>query len=220
MRGPGTDSPIYHALGLATDLVVLNLAMVLLGVPVLTGGAVLTAGLAVSQRMVGGDSVRPLIEFGSAFRRGFLPATVAWLGGLLLAALLVWEWLIAGQLISATTGWLVRGLILLVGLLAALVSLWFWPLLARRLLSAERVAVAELPRLLQTALLVSLKHLPRSLVALLVVLGPVLIGLASPEVGARLLLWFGVVGVALAGYLVILLFRVPLGIHPVLAEDD
>ncbi len=218
MRGLGSDSRVYQALASATDLVVLNLAMVLAGLPLVTGGAVLTGGLAVSQGMVRGDGVRPLADFGTAFRRGFWPATVAWLGGLGLAGLLVWEWLIAGQLVSPLAGWLVRGLVLLVGLLAAMVALWFWPLLARRLHTAERVRLAELPRLLETALLASLQHLPRSLAGLLIGIGPILLAVVSPQVGARLLLWFGVVGVALAGYLVVLLLRVPLGIKPASGE--
>ena len=61
-----------------------------------------------------------------------------------LAGLLVWGWLIAGQLVSPLASWLVRGLVLLVGLLAAMVALWFW-LLARRLHTAEQVRLAELP---------------------------------------------------------------------------
>lgn len=210
----GSDSRFYQALASATDLVVLNLAMVLAALPLITGGAVLTGGLVVSQQMLQGNGVRPLADFGTAFRRSFWPATVAWLGGLGLAGLLVWEWLIAGQLVSPLAGWLVRGLVLLVGLLAAMVSLWFWPLLARRLHCDERVRLAELPRLLETALLASLQHLPRSLGGLLVGIGPILLGLASPQVGARLLLWFGVIGVALAGYLVLVLLRGPLGIRP------
>ena len=47
-------------------------------------------------------------------------------------------------------------------------GVWFWPLLARRALQDEPIGVAEVVPLLQTALLAGLKHLPRSLAALLV----------------------------------------------------
>ena len=70
--------PVYQALASATDLVVLNLAMVLAGLPLVTGGAVLTGGLAVSQGWSGATGA-PAGDFGTAFRRGFWPATVAWL---------------------------------------------------------------------------------------------------------------------------------------------
>ena len=79
MRGLGSDSRVYQALASATDLVVLNLAMVLAGLPLVTGGAVLTGGLAVSQGMVRGDGVRPLADFGTAFRLSGQPPS--WLGG-------------------------------------------------------------------------------------------------------------------------------------------
>ena len=92
-------------------------------------------------------------------------------------------------------------------------------MLARRALQDEPIGVAEVVPLLQTALLAGLKHLPRSLAALLVVLVPPLLGLVSAEIGARMLLWFAIIGCGLAAYLVVLLLHVPLGIQTRPDED-
>ena len=220
MKGLPSDSRFYQALGMAIDLVVLNLAMVVTGLPVVTGGAALVAGLLVCLRMVRGDAVRPIRDFLAAFGRAFLPATLVWLAGLGLAGLLAWEWVVAGRLVSPVAAAVTRGLVLLGGLLLGLAGVWFWPLLARRALQDEPIGVAEVVPLLQTALPAGLKHLPRSLAALLVVLVPPLLGLVSAEIGARMLLWFALIGCGLAAYLVVLLLHVPLGIQTRPAEDD
>lgn len=220
MKGLPSDSRFYQALGMAIDLVALNLAMVVTGLPVVTGGAALVAGLLVCLRMVRGDAVRPIRDFLAAFGRAFLPATLVWLAGLGLAGLLAWEWVVAGRLVSPVAAAVTRGLVLLGGLLLGLAGVWFWPLLARRALQDEPIGVAEVVPLLQTALLAGLKHLPRSLAALLVVLVPPLLGLVSAEIGARMLLWFALIGCGLAAYLVVLLLHVPLGIQTRPAEDD
>ena len=220
MKGLPSDSRFYQALGMAIDLVVLNLAMVVTGLPVVTGGAALVAGLLVCLRMVRGDAVRPIRDFLAAFGRAFLPATLVWLAGLGLAGLLAWEWVVAGRLVSPVAAAVTRGLVLLGGLLLGLAGVWFWPLLARRALQDEPIGVAEVVPLLQTALPAGLKHLPRSLAALLVVLVPPLLGLVSAEIGARMLLWFAIIGCGLSAYLVVLLLHVPLGIQTRPAEDD
>ena len=220
MKGLPSDSRFYQALGMAIDLVALNLAMVVTGLPVVTGGAALVAGLLVCLRMVRGDAVRPIRDFLAAFGRAFLPATLVWFAGLGLAGLLAWEWVVAGRLVSSVAAAVTRGLVLLGGLLLGLAGVWFWPLLARRALQDEPIGVAEVVPLLQTALLAGLKHLPRSLAALLVVLVPPLLGLVSAEIGARMLLWFALIGCGLAAYLVVLLLHVPLGIQTRPAEDD
>ena len=194
--------------------------MVVTGLPVVTGGAALVAGLLVCLRMVSGDAVRPIRDFLAAFGRAFLPATLVWLAGLGLAGLLAWEWVVAGRLVSPVAAAVTRGLVLLGGLLLGLAGIWFWPLLARRALQDEPIGVAEVVPLLQTALPAGLKHLPRSLAALLVVLVPPLLGLVSAEIGARMLLWFAIIGCGLAAYLVVLLLHVPLGIQTRPAEDD
>lgn len=212
------ESRLYRTLGLATDLVVLNLALVLVSLPVLTSGAGLLACFAVCLHMVQGSGSKPLRTFFASFKRGFVPATVLWLAMLIVGALLVWEWLVTGQLISAGLAWAIRAVLLLAALLLGLVNIWVWPLLAARINADERVRLTELPALLQTALLAGIKHLPRSLLGLLVVTLPPAIALVSVEIGARLILWFALIGWALACYLVVLLLRRPLGLE--LPADD
>ncbi len=212
MRGSASDSRLYHALSLATDLVVINLVLVLVSLPVVSIGAALTACLVVCMQLVAGTLARPLTEFFTAFGRAFWPATIVWLGSLGLGVLLVWEWAVAGQLVSPTLRLGVRGVILFAALVLVLVSIWFWPMLARRTMAGQQPRAGELVALLRDALLASVQQLPRSLAALAVVAAPVVVGMVSVEVGARLILWFVLIGFALAAYLVVLVLREPLGV--------
>lgn len=205
---------------LATDLVLVNLAMVLTSLPVVTAGAGLTAGLVVCLQMVSGTSSRPIRQFLQAFGRALVPATIVWLGGVSLGVLLVWEWVVAGRLALPIVVLAARTVVLAATLLLGLVGVWFWPLLARRVDAGNQVGMDEIIPLLRTALLAGLKHLPRSLAALAIVAAPVLVGLVSAEIGARLIIWFLLVGLALGAYLVVLLVRGPLGVALATAEDD
>lgn len=215
-----SGSRFAAALLLATDLVLLNLAMVLTGLPVVTAGAGLTAGLVVCLQMVAGTSSRPMRQFVEAFRRTFVPATIVWLGVVGLGVLLVWEWVVAGRLALPIVALVARTVVLVTALLLGLVGVWFWPLLALRMNEGDRVGMGEIVPLLQTALLAGLKHLPRSLAGLVIVAAPLLVGLLSVEIGARMIIWFVLIGLALAAYLLVLLVRGPLGVELATAEDD
>lgn len=207
-----SDSRFFQAWTMAADLVVLNVLMALTGLPLLTGGAVLTAGLAVCLQMVSGTSGKPLTEYFRAFGRVFLPATVIWIAEVGLAALMFWEWAVTGQLASPVVALFARAILLLAGLLLGLTSIWFWPLLAKRVVAGDAVRMDDLIPLLKTALFAGLKYLPRSLVAVAIVVVPYAFAATSVDVGSRMLFWFAVIGMALACYLVMLVLRTPLGI--------
>lgn len=217
--GVGVGSRFFSAWTLAADLVLVNLAMVLVGLPLVTIGAGLAAGFVVCVQLVSGAGARPLASFFRAFGRALLPGTLLWLASAGLGALLIWEWFVAGQLASATAALLVRSILLIAGVLLAMVSVWLWPLLGARLDTSDApVRLTELGTLARAALLASIKYLPRTLVALLVVTAPAVLAALSPAIGARMVIWFAVLGLALGCYLIVLTLRRPLGIE--LDADD
>lgn len=221
MASVGVGSRFFSAWTLAADLVLVNLALVLVGLPVVSFGAGLAACFVVCLQLVSGTGAQPLRTFFTAFARGLVPATLAWLASAGLGALLFWEWSVTGQLVSATVGLVVRSVLLVVGVLLAGTSVWFWPLLARRLSTADAdpLRLGELLPLARSALLASIKFLPRTLLALLVVAAPFVLAALSPALGARVVIWFVLIGLALACYLVVLLLRAPLGVE-LDADDD
>ncbi len=207
----GAGSKVYAALSMAAELVLINILILLTSLPLITGGMALTAGFAACLAIIGGTG-SPVRQFLTTLRTAWLPATLAWLALLVLATLLAWEMSVVGQMRSALLSTIAYAVLGLAALLVMLTTLWFWPLLARRSLTGEQVGVREGLELARTALLASVKYLPRSLVAAVIVGAPLAVGLLSPEVGARLLLWNAAIGVALTCYLILLAFRAPLGV--------
>lgn len=220
MRALSTDSPIYRALSLATDLVLINFMMLLTMLPVVTAGAGLSAGFACCLQILRGDGRQLVRQFTTSFVRCFAPATIGWLGVLGLSGLLGWEWVVTGQL--AATGLVIgaRAVLVFAILLLAMVTVWLWPLLARDQLAGKPIRIGGLLGLGRTALLASVKFLPRTVAGLAVVIGPLVGGALLPQLGARLLIWYLVIGLAFGSYLLGLLVRRPLGIEMPSDEDE
>lgn len=213
----GAGSRVHAALSMAAELVLVNILMVAFSIPIVTGGIALTAGFAACLALVGGTSQTPVRQFLATVRTAWLPATVAWLVLLGFSVLMVWESSVVGQMRSALLSTIAYAVLGLAGLLVMLTALWFWPLLARRSLTGAPVGLDEGLTTVRTALLASLKYLPRSIVAAAVIGAPLVLGLLSPEIGARLLLWNAAIGVGLTCYLIVLVFRAPLGVQ---LDDD
>ena len=87
----GLDSPIINFLSKVTDFIILNILTVVLCVPIITGGAALTALYYVMGRMVRGESYYVFKTYFSSFKSNFKQATCEWLMVLALAALLFFD---------------------------------------------------------------------------------------------------------------------------------
>lgn len=84
------DSPVMKALGLACDLIILNLLWLLCCLPVITAGAS-TVALHFSCIQLQKDSGSLLKNFWQSFKSNFLQATTLWLLVLLVFAVLAGE---------------------------------------------------------------------------------------------------------------------------------
>ncbi len=84
----GADGPVMNFLSKVTDMMILNLLTLFLCLPIVTGGAALTALYYVTGRMIRGESYSVLKTYFSSFKSNFKQATCEWLMVLALAALL------------------------------------------------------------------------------------------------------------------------------------
>ena len=84
----GMDSPIMNFLSKVTDFIILNLLTLLLCLPVITGGAALTALYYVMGRVARGEGYYVFQTYFSSFKKNFKQATCEWLMVLGIAALL------------------------------------------------------------------------------------------------------------------------------------
>ncbi len=122
------DSPLNRFLSRVVDLIFLNLLWTVCCIPVITIGASTTA-MYVCLRRLDSDTGHVAQNFFQAFRARFRVATCFWLGILVVAAALIWNfWLLYAWDFTGKTVLLVF-LIAILALVLMLVS-WFFPLLA------------------------------------------------------------------------------------------
>ncbi|WP_296138296.1 DUF624 domain-containing protein [uncultured Tessaracoccus sp.] len=193
MRALRPDSGLSHALRQFADAVVVNVLLVVCSLPVITVGAALVAAHRVMLDAVDEVDGHAGRRFLRAFASHWRPATVVWLGGAAVGALLAWEYGVLGSWPSSA-GVLVAQALVVTGLLClALWGAWVFPLVAvghgakRAAALAGRLAIARLPR---------------SAVAVAVAALPVVLVVALPRPLTFVVPLLTVVGLALVVFLV------------------
>lgn len=187
------DNPVIRFLSRVGEMMIANVLFLLCSIPIVTGGAALTALNRVMQSIVLGEDIGVVKPFFAAFRENFRQATVGWLillvflagmgGNLLLSlsyltgnALLVCKWII-----GVLTVWILA------------VACYYFQLVARydntlrqHITNAGILAVVKLPRTLGLAVLALL---------------PVLIAYVSLKVFFPTLIYWIILGFAFGSYL-------------------
>lgn len=210
----GPDSPIAQVLSWIAALVVANVVGLLISLPVVTFGLGLGVMTLVSLRLIASESTAITPAVAQVVRKAALPAILLTLLEGFLFSLLLWEWSVTTHLASHSMVLIARTLIVFVVLIATFTHVWVWPMFAHRLTCKGRVSVKDLPRLASVALLASVMKLHRTLLALLVVAGPLVLASISLPWAIRLLFWFVVFGIAFAQYVCVL------ATYPVLSTDQ
>lgn len=160
------DSPLMRLLSRLADLMILNLVFLVTCIPVVTIGAAWTALYYVAMKMVRDEEGGILRGYFHAFRLNFRQATILWLGVLSIGALLVLDLLI----LSGSDAFIASAMnmgIGVIGILTFLVLQYLFPLLAK--------FDASVGRTLKNACLLTVGHLPQTLLMALCAVGITLI---------------------------------------------
>lgn len=184
------DGKLNTLLGRIADLVILNLLWLLCSLPVVTLGASTTAMYSVLLRVVRNEESYVLCSFFKAFRENIKQATIIWLGIVLTAAVLYFDFYFCGH----TEGTHVKLLAIPLGLAVFLTDVlygYIFPILAF-FKNGTKKAV-------KNALLMGIAYLPYTAVILLVNLCPLYL-LAAGNLAAALF-WDIVIGFSLAAYI-------------------
>ena len=190
------------AVTLMADIVILNMFFVLACLPVVTVGAAVRAASVVVGDMVQGRGSRYWMQFLRELTNRWQPATAFWFLLLLALALLGYQqWVvfqagIGGAALLLIQALALSGLVIILG-----VTVWFFALASR--------SGSSLSQLLIDATLASLRHLPRTLMAVAILVAGVYAVVALPIAWAVPLTFFLVPALTL--YLIRLVLAGPLG---------
>ena len=185
------ENPVMRALSTTADLIMLNLLTVLCCLPVVTVGAALTALNTAAIKIVRGEETAPVKDYFRAFRVNFKKGTILGLVFLLVFAVLIVDYLAAGNAVS-----ILRPVIAAIALLVLMLGQYAFAMLARY--------ENTLRGTLKNALLLSIGYFPRTLGMAVFAAALWLLAIQFLRYGAPILFLFGF---SLPCYVTILLLR-------------
>ena len=185
------ENPVMRALSTTADLIVLNLLTILCCLPVVTVGAALTALNTAAIKIVRGEETAPVKDYFRAFRVNFKKGTVLGLIFLLIFAVLIVDYLAAGNAVS-----ILRPVIAAIALLVLMLGQYAFAMLARY--------ENTLRGTLKNAILLSIGYFPRTLGMAVFAAALWLLAIQFLRYGAPILFLFGF---SLPCYVTILLMQ-------------
>lgn len=160
------DNKFFVFMGKVADLCMLNLLCIACCIPVVTAGASLTALYYVTLKMVRNEEAYIFRSFFKSFKENFKQATIINVIMLIVAVLLYLDTNIAGNM-GQTTGKILRMIFAVFTLLYVMVLLYVYPLLAKFYNSVKNT--------FKNAILMAIRHLPYTILMLLICACPILI---------------------------------------------
>lgn len=160
------DNKFFVFMGKVADLCMLNLLCIACCIPVVTAGASLTALYYVTLKMVRNEEAYIFRSFFKSFKENFKQATIINVIMLIVAVLLYLDTNIAGNM-GQTTGKILRMIFAVFTLLYVMVLLYVYPVLAKFYNSIKNT--------FKNAILMAIRHLPYTILMLLICACPILI---------------------------------------------
>lgn len=189
----GPDSPFYSALSLATDIIIVNVLMVITSLPVVTAGTSLRAGNAVIYALMLGEGSKPARMYFSDWRKHWRLSTIWWLGVVVLVLIGAYEVALLNQSDFGDVDLILRGGLIVGLLLVAVLSAWLY--------LGEGLRPLPWKQSIARAGFLSAKYLIPTFVAVVIVLVPIVVVLLAPQSLLTVLGFYALIGVSLSIYL-------------------
>ena len=162
------DSPVMRVLGRLGDIIILNMIFVVGCIPVITIGTSLSALYAVAMKMARGEDPSVWKEFWKAYKRNFRPATICWLVMAVIAILLFVDFRIIGVLKRGS-----ESMYSIMRIVLAVI-LGMWMLMFQYLFPYIARFENTVKQTLKNAFLLMVRHLPWSLLLLVILIASAL----------------------------------------------
>ncbi len=187
------DSPVMQFLSKMADLMILNLLTLALCIPVITGGAAITALNYMTMKIARGEESYIVKGYFKSFRENFRQATVIWLMELAVIALIVGDFFIL-RFTTIKFGGVLTVMVGIVAIICLLTVLYVYAVLSR--------FENTIKNTLKNSLLMSIMNLPRTILILLInLVSPLLLIFSTQFVP----IWFAL-GISVPTYMCSLQF--------------
>lgn len=162
------DGTFFTVLNRISDIIILNILWIVCCIPIVTIGASTTALLYVTMKITSGEDAYIVKKFFKSFKENFLQSTAIWLIMLAIGAMLICDYIFLGKMnlnnmiytaiFSATS---------LVALIYGMILVYIFPLQAK--------LVNKIKHTFKNALLLSFRHLPTTVLLMLLVYVPLFV---------------------------------------------
>ena len=195
------ENRFWVFMGHVADLIILNILFIICCIPVITIGPSLTALYYMTMKIIRGEESYIIKGFFKSFRENFRQGILIWLILFALIVLLVLDFLIMQNLPEGVSlPSFFNYIIGLAGLVLSMVTLYTFPLLAK---FANTIKAT-----LKNALIISILHLPKTLLMLAITILPLILMAYGPGevfsygILAYIMLGFAVISLAHSFFLV------------------
>ena len=159
------DNKFFTFMSRVADLIILNLLFLLCCIPIVTIGPAITAMYYVTMKMVRNEESYIARSFFKSFKENFKQGVAIWMMALVLILLEFMDFFIMKQLNGGIYTVVKYGL-LVIALLMAMILQYVFPLLAKFYNTVKNT--------IRNALLMSLRHLPYTILMLLINIAPII----------------------------------------------
>lgn len=185
------DHKFFAAMSRAADLILLNLIFLVCCIPLVTIGASVTALYYVTLKMTRNEESYLIRSFLKSFRQNFRQSTLIWIILLLAAFLLGTDFAII-DIFSDTPIRMLRYPLMVIVFFLAMILLYVFPLQAK--------FENTIAQTFKNALLMSLRHLPVTLVMLCICAVPMALTLSHPAAFAYGIFLWVMIGFSLIAF--------------------
>ena len=172
------DNPVMQGLGMAFNLMLLNIVAIITALPIVTSGASMTALFDVSQRLVRGDDIYIAKTFFSSFKSNFKKGVITGAIFLIAALLITLNYLAAREVAP-----MLRFFSLAIGMIMGLVAIYTFALNAR--------FENEIKSSIINAVKLTAAYFPRSLAMLIFTICYYILSMRFPQIGMPMFMLFG-----------------------------
>ena len=158
------DNNFFAGISKVSDTIILNFLFVICSIPIVTIGASTTALYCVSMKSTRDEDVYVVKEFFKQFKQNFKESTIIWLILLLVASFIGLDFYMCSLMSNDILSTAFKFIFTLISIVIGFIVVYVFPLVARFENSIKNT--------LMNAVLMSIKHLPYTLIMLVLTLMP------------------------------------------------
>lgn len=188
------DNKFFTFMGRVADLMILNILCIICCIPVITVGPAITAMFYVTLKMARNEESYVIRGFFHSFKQNFRQGVIIHLIMLVVGAVLLFDLYFTRQMSGENRLYMVLGYIFMVAIaLYLMVFTYVYPMLAK--------FYNTIRNSFRNALLVSIRHLPYTVLMLLITAAPVILMFFVPQTAAYVILFYILLGFSTIAYI-------------------